>query len=688
MAPPTLAQKDKKLFADLLSQYENRQLTKGRKTADQILKKYPEHGETMCMKGLILVHLGQRDEGINLVKEGMRKDLSSHICWHVWALIQKSEHKYEDALKSYIQALKFDKDNFNILRDTAVLQTQTRQFEGLVETRHNLLRLRPYNRQHWVGLAVAYQLNGNLAEAKQVLECTEGFLRNVGSYDVEFSELLMYHIRILEDMGDFQSAVDMLESHDRTKGGSVLDRMAGMEVKARLLAKLKESNADDEQKTAWTERADAAWRWLLSQNGDGYEYYKGFLTNQGIDLANVTDENREKALEMLRGYFDVQFATAPRRLALHVATGQEFKDLIKPYLTSRYPYFSISSHHHCNFSVNMVKVGINGFGRIGRIVMRNALENQDIEVVAINDPFIELEYMVYMFKYDTVHGRFKGDVHTAEGKLYINNKPIHVFGERDPSNIKWGSVGADYVVESTGVFTTIEKASAHLKGGAKKVIISAPSADAPMFVCGVNLDAYDSKHTVISNASCTTNCLAPLAKVIDDNFGIEEGLMSTIHATTATQKTVDGPSNKDWRGGRAVNNNIIPSSTGAAKAVGKVIPSLNGKLTGLAFRVPTLDVSVVDLVVRLKKPATYDDIKKAVKAASEGPLKGVMAYTDEQVVSTDFLGHPASSIFDANAGIMLNQQFVKLISWYDNEWGYSRRVCDLLVYAAKKDAGN
>lgn len=334
MAPPTLAQKDKKLFADLLSQYENRQLTKGRKTADQILKKYPEHGETMCMKGLILVHLGQRDEGINLVKEGMRKDLSSHICWHVWALIQKSEHKYEDALKSYIQALKFDKDNFNILRDTAVLQTQTRQFEGLVETRHNLLHLRPYNRHHWVGLAVAYQLNGNLPEAKQVLEYIEGFLRSVGSYDVEFSELLMYHIRILEDMGDFQSAVDMLESHDRTKGGSVLNRMAGTEVKARLLAKLKESNADDEQKTAWTEQADAAWRWLLSQNADGYEYYKGFLANQGIDLANVTDENREKALEMLHGYFNAQFATAPRRLALHVATGQEFKDLIKPYLTN------------------------------------------------------------------------------------------------------------------------------------------------------------------------------------------------------------------------------------------------------------------------------------------------------------------------------------------------------------------
>ncbi|KAG1802371.1 NMDA receptor-regulated protein 1-domain-containing protein [Suillus variegatus] len=334
MAPPILAQKDKKLFADLLSQYENRQLSKGRKTADQILKKYPEHGETMCMKGLILVHLGQRDEGINLVKEGMRKDLSSHICWHVWALIQKSEHKYEDALKSYIQALKFDKDNFNILRDTAVLQTQTRQFEGLVETRHNLLRLRPYNRHHWVGLAVAYQLNGNLDEAKQVLEHIEGFLRNIGTSNVEFSELLMYHVRILEDMGDFQSAVDMLESHDRAKGGSVLDRMASTEMKARLLAKLKESDADDEKKTAWTERADAAWRWLLSQNADGYEYYKGFLANQGIDLANVTDGNREKALEMLRDYSNVQFATAPRRLALHVATGQEFQDLIKPYLTN------------------------------------------------------------------------------------------------------------------------------------------------------------------------------------------------------------------------------------------------------------------------------------------------------------------------------------------------------------------
>jgi glyceraldehyde 3-phosphate dehydrogenase len=335
----------------------------------------------------------------------------------------------------------------------------------------------------------------------------------------------------------------------------------------------------------------------------------------------------------------------------------------------------------------MVKVGINGFGRIGRIVMRNALENQDIEVVAVNDPFIDLDYMVYMFKYDSVHRRFEGDVHAKDGKLYINGKPITIFGERDPANIKWSDVGAEYIVESTGVFTTIEKAAAHLKGGAKKVIISAPSADAPMFVCGVNLDAYDPKYTVISNASCTTNCLAPLAKVINDKFGIVEGLMSTIHATTATQKTVDGPSAKDWRGGRAVNNNIIPSSTGAAKAVGKVIPSLNGKLTGLAFRVPTLDVSVVDLVVRLAKPTSYEEIKAVMKEASESPqLKGVLAYTEDAVVSTDFVGHPASSIFDASAGIMLNESFVKLISWYDNEWGYSRRVCDLLVYAAKKDA--
>lgn len=333
----------------------------------------------------------------------------------------------------------------------------------------------------------------------------------------------------------------------------------------------------------------------------------------------------------------------------------------------------------------MVKVGINGFGRIGRIVFRNALIVGEIDVVAINDPFIDLDYMVYMFKYDSIHGRFNGSVEAKDGKLWIEGKPITVFAEKDPAQIPWGSVGADYIVESTGVFTTTEKASAHLKGGAKKVIISAPSADAPMFVCGVNLEAYDPKYTVISNASCTTNCLAPLAKVINDKFGIIEGLMTTVHSTTATQKTVDGPSHKDWRGGRAVGNNIIPSSTGAAKAVGKVIPSLNGKLTGLAFRVPTLDVSVVDLVVRIEKEATYDDIKAAVKEAAEGDYKDILEYTDEQVVSTDFVGHSASSIFDAKAGIQLNKNFVKLIAWYDNEWGYSRRVCDLLVYVAKKD---
>jgi glyceraldehyde 3-phosphate dehydrogenase len=336
----------------------------------------------------------------------------------------------------------------------------------------------------------------------------------------------------------------------------------------------------------------------------------------------------------------------------------------------------------------MVRVGINGFGRIGRIVMRNAILVEGIEVVAVNDPFIDLDYMVYMFKYDSVHGNFKGTVEQKDGKLWIQGKPIAVFGERDPAAIPWGTVGADYIVESTGVFTTVDKAGAHLKGGAKKVVISAPSADAPMFVCGVNLDTYDSKYTVISNASCTTNCLAPIAKVIHDKFGIVEGLMSTIHATTATQKTVDGPSNKDWRGGRSVNNNIIPSSTGAAKAVGKVIPALNGKLTGLSFRVPTLDVSVVDLVVRLEKEASYEDIKTAVKEAANGPLKGILAYTEDAVVSTDFIGNTASSIFDATAGIPLNKNFVKLIAWYDNEWGYSRRVCDLLLFAAKQDGAH
>ncbi|TCD68540.1 hypothetical protein EIP91_010465 [Steccherinum ochraceum] len=323
--------------------------------------------------------------------------------------------------------------------------------------------------------------------------------------------------------------------------------------------------------------------------------------------------------------------------------------------------------------------------RIGRIVLRHALKHGDVDVVAVNDPFINLDYMVYMFKYDSVHGRFKGSVEAKDGKLYVEGKPISVFAEKDPSAIPWGSVGADYVVESTGVFTTVDKASRHLKGGAKKVIISAPSADAPTFVVGVNLEAYKPEYTVISNASCTTNGLAPIAKVIHDKFGIVEGLMTTVHATTATQKTVDGPSPKDWRFGRSVNNNIIPSSTGAAKAVGKVIPSLNGKLTGLSFRVPTIDVSVVDLVVRLEKPASYDEIKATVKAAAEGPYKGIIEYTDEAVVSTDFIGNEASAIFDAAAGIPLNPQFVKLISWYDNEWGYSKRVLDLVVYAAKKD---
>jgi len=334
----------------------------------------------------------------------------------------------------------------------------------------------------------------------------------------------------------------------------------------------------------------------------------------------------------------------------------------------------------------MVNVGINGFGRIGRIVYRNALELQDIDVVAINDPFIDLQYMVYMFKFDSVHGRFKGTIEARDGNLIINGKSIHVYAERDPAFIPWGAAGADYVVESTGVFTTTEKASAHLKGGAKKVIISAPSADAPMFVCGVNLDSYKPEYKVISNASCTTNCLAPLAKIIHDNFVIVEGLMTTVHATTATQKTVDGPSSKDWRGGRSVNNNIIPSSTGAAKAVGKVIPSLNSKLTGLSFRVPTIDVSVVDLVVRIEKSATYQEIKDVVKKASEGEYKGIVEYTEDVLVSADFVGHTASCIFDANAGIQLNPNFVKLIAWYDNEWGYSRRVCDLIKYVAEKDA--
>ncbi len=334
----------------------------------------------------------------------------------------------------------------------------------------------------------------------------------------------------------------------------------------------------------------------------------------------------------------------------------------------------------------MTKVGINGFGRIGRLVFRASLKRSDLEVVAVNDPFIDLEYMKYMIEYDTVHGRFDGTVEIKGGKLFVNGKEITVFQEMQPENIAWGSVGAEYVVESTGVFTTIETANAHLKGGAKKVIISAPSADAPMFVMGVNQDKYTKDMVVVSNASCTTNCLAPIAKVLNDNFGLVEGLMSTVHATTATQKTVDGPSKKDWRGGRAAAGNIIPSSTGAAKAVGKVIPELNGKLTGMSFRVPTLDVSVVDLTARLEKPATYEEIKKAMKAASEGAMAGVLGYTEDAVVSSDFIGETCTSVFDAEAGIALNDNFVKVVSWYDNEWGYSNKVLDLAAHMAVVDA--
>ncbi|XP_076811461.1 glyceraldehyde-3-phosphate dehydrogenase-like [Clavelina lepadiformis] len=332
----------------------------------------------------------------------------------------------------------------------------------------------------------------------------------------------------------------------------------------------------------------------------------------------------------------------------------------------------------------VIKVGINGFGRIGRLVTRAAAMRDDIQIVSINDPFIDLNYMVYMFKYDSTHGIFKGTVDEANGKLVINGKPVTVHAKRDPSEIPWSADGADYVVESTGVFTTVEKASAHLKGGANHVVISAPSADAPMFVMGVNEEKYEKSMKVVSNASCTTNCLAPLAKVINDNFGIVEGLMTTVHSYTATQKTVDGPSGKSWRDGRGAAQNIIPASTGAAKAVGKVIPDLNGKLTGMAFRVPTPNVSVVDLTVRLNKGASYEAIKAVIKEASASKLKGILGYTEDKVVSTDFNGDTRSSIFDAGAGIALNDNFVKLVSWYDNEFGYSNRVVDLLIYMSKK----
>jgi len=333
------------------------------------------------------------------------------------------------------------------------------------------------------------------------------------------------------------------------------------------------------------------------------------------------------------------------------------------------------------------QVGINGFGRIGRLVMRASLKHPEVAVVAINEPFADLDYIVYLFKYDSTHGRFQGDVHAKDGKLVIDGHEIVVFAEKDPTKIPWGKYGADYIIESTGIFLDIEKCNQHIHAGAKKVIITAPSPDAPMFVMGGNEDTYDPKINILSNASCTTNCLAPLAKVIHETYGMIEGLMTTTHATTATQKTVDGPSGKDWRAGRGAAQNIIPATTGAAKAVGKIIPALNGKLTGVSFRVPTPDVSVVDLTCRLEKPTTYEDICKTMKAASEGKYKGIIGYTEDQVVSTDFVGDTRSSIFDAKAGLALNANFVKLISWYDNELGYSHRVVDLLVHVAKVSTG-
>lgn len=331
-----------------------------------------------------------------------------------------------------------------------------------------------------------------------------------------------------------------------------------------------------------------------------------------------------------------------------------------------------------------IKVGINGFGRIGRIVLRRGLLRDDIEFVGIND-LLDPDYMAYMLKYDTMHGRFDGTVEYDDQHLIINGKPIRIFNETNPEKLPWGEVGAEYIVESTGLFTTTEAASAHLKGGAKKVVISAPSSDAPMFVMGVNQDKYDTSMDVVSNASCTTNCLAPLAKVVNDAFGIESGLMTTVHSVTSTQRSVDGVSKKDWRGGRAATGNIIPSSTGAAKAVGKVIPELNGKLTGMSIRVPTLDVSIVDLTVNLKKSATYEEICAEIKKASEGSLKGVLGYTDELVVSSDFLSDDRTSIFDEKAGIMLTDKFVKLVSWYDNEFGYSTKVVDLITHMHSVD---
>ena len=333
-----------------------------------------------------------------------------------------------------------------------------------------------------------------------------------------------------------------------------------------------------------------------------------------------------------------------------------------------------------------IKVGINGFGRIGRLVFRAGIDRPDIEFVGINDPFMTPDYMAYMLRYDTMHGQFKGTIEYDESSITVNGKKVNFYACMDPKDIPWGQIGAEYVVESTGLFLTQEKAQAHIDAGAKKVVMSAPSKDStPMFVMGVNQDTYTSDMTFVSNASCTTNCLAPIAKVLHENWGITDGLMTTVHSTTATQKTVDGPSKKDWRGGRAASGNIIPSSTGAAKAVGKVIPSLNGKLTGMSMRVPTLDVSVVDLTVNLAKPAKYDEICAAMKKASEGELKGILGYTDEDVVSSDFLGDTRTSIFDAKAGIALTDTFVKVVSWYDNEIGYSNKVLDLIAHMYSVD---
>jgi glyceraldehyde 3-phosphate dehydrogenase len=334
--------------------------------------------------------------------------------------------------------------------------------------------------------------------------------------------------------------------------------------------------------------------------------------------------------------------------------------------------------------MSKTKIAINGFGRIGRLVFRVAAQNENIEVVGIND-LIDVDYMAYMLKYDSTHGNFKGEVSVEEGKLIVNGKAIRVTAERNPADLKWGEIGVDYVIESTGLFLSKESAKGHIEAGAKKVVMSAPSKDdTPMFVMGVNHTDYHPDMQFVSNASCTTNCLAPIAKVLNDNFGIKEGLMTTVHAATATQKTVDGPSMKDWRGGRGAYQNIIPSSKGAAKAVGKVIPALNGKLTGMSFRVPTADVSAVDLTVNLEKATSYEEICAVMKAASEGPMKGVLGYTEDAVVSNDFLGDSRTSIFDAGAGIQLSPTFVKVVSWYDNEWGYSSKVIELVEYMASK----